>query len=329
MLTIGVRPLCLPLSSLPTNSSIVTTEVIADIQQTDCEVKTTEQTKVSEEQPVAEVEDISQDKQITYRTVTGERNTYNREKSYEEVWAKPVVEVAVQYGVSDVAIHKICKSLNVPVPPRGYWAKLRAGQKLKKTPLPAANGVKEIIGARTFKGVKATDSSSQPLAFLPESEREKVLLAAQQIKIPDENAKLHKKLQPISLWSKNGTKKIPFVGEVMNEITHLPYDTFLIPFLKGLGIKTTCKEANDVLFVNVWDLNRGYLNDNRVGHIDGLSVQSDATVILKDYIALFEFKRPHKAPSKNHVTLEQLGRQVLLALKYKKITVLRTLRSCW
>ena len=109
-----------------------------------------------------------------------------------------------------------------------------------------------------------------------------------------------------------------FVGEVMNEITHLPYDTFLIPFLKGLGIKTSCKEANDVLFVNVWDLNRGYLNDNRVGHMDGLSVQSDATVILKDYIALFEFKRPHKAPSKNHVTLEQLGRQVLLALKYKK-----------
>ncbi len=45
---------------------------------------------------------------------------------YEEVWAKPVVDVAVQYGVSDVAIHKICKSLNVPVPPRGYWAKLKA-----------------------------------------------------------------------------------------------------------------------------------------------------------------------------------------------------------
>ena len=212
--------------TLPANSTLkrsnraavstAVTEVIADTQQTDCEVKTTEQAEISEEQPVAEVGETLQSNKLTYREVTGERNTYNREKLYEEVWAKPVVEVAVQYGVSDVAIHKICKSLNVPVPPRGYWAKLRAGQKLKKTPLPAANGATEILGTRTFEGVKVAKTSSKPLAFLRESERDKVLLAVQQIKMPDDNAKLHKKIAAyksvVNVWNKNnmrpeGTKK--------------------------------------------------------------------------------------------------------------------------
>ena len=61
---------------------------------------------------------------------------YTRETLYEEVWNEPVSTVAKKYGVSDVAIHKICKSMDIPVPPRGYWAKKRAGQKVQKTPLP-------------------------------------------------------------------------------------------------------------------------------------------------------------------------------------------------
>jgi hypothetical protein len=145
---------CTPKRSKRAAVSTATSEIIADTQQSDSVVKTLGQTEISEEQSVAEEGETLQGNQLTYREVTGERNTYNREKLYEEVWARPVVEVAVQYGVSDVAIHKICKSLNVPVPPRGYWSKLRAGQKLKKTPLPPANGATEIIGARTFEGVK-------------------------------------------------------------------------------------------------------------------------------------------------------------------------------
>lgn len=61
---------------------------------------------------------------------------YTRETLYEEVWKEPVSTVAKKYGVSDVAIQKICKSMDIPVPPRGYWAKKRAGQKVKQTPLP-------------------------------------------------------------------------------------------------------------------------------------------------------------------------------------------------
>lgn len=52
------------------------------------------------------------------------RNIYDRETLYQEVWEQPVLKVAQKYGVSDVMIHKACKALNVPVPPRGYWAKI-------------------------------------------------------------------------------------------------------------------------------------------------------------------------------------------------------------
>lgn len=105
----------------------------------------------------------TQSSHLTYRSVSGERNTYNRGKLYKEVWAKPVVEVAVQYGVSDVAIHKICKSLNVPVPPRGYWARLRSGEKIQKPPLPVSKGSTEKIGTRTYEGVNVPEGPTPGL----------------------------------------------------------------------------------------------------------------------------------------------------------------------
>lgn len=44
--------------------------------------------------------------------------------------------VAERYGVSDVALAKTCRKLDVPLPGRGHWAKVAAGQKVKRTPLP-------------------------------------------------------------------------------------------------------------------------------------------------------------------------------------------------
>jgi len=61
---------------------------------------------------------------------------YDRKKLYEQVWSEPVLKVAKGYGVSEVWLGKICRQLNVPVPPRGYWARVRAGGKMKKPLLP-------------------------------------------------------------------------------------------------------------------------------------------------------------------------------------------------
>jgi hypothetical protein len=52
----------------------------------------------------------------------------SRDELIELVWSQPVVEIARDFGVSDVAIGKRCKALEIPKPPRGYWAKVNAGK---------------------------------------------------------------------------------------------------------------------------------------------------------------------------------------------------------
>ncbi|AEY67524.1 hypothetical protein [Clostridium sp. BNL1100] len=181
----------------------------------------------AEEQSANEFINENDNNQLSYRTVSGQWNTYNRGKLYDEVWAKPVVQVAVQYGVSDVAIHKVCKSLNVPVPPRGYWARIRSGEKIKKTPLPAAEGITEKTGLKTFEGVKIPVVPQQIVAFLTENERQKVLLAAEQIQLTDENAKLHKKIiayhSKVKEWNKNDRKPEGVQKGFKNYTNHPPF----------------------------------------------------------------------------------------------------------
>lgn len=53
------------------------------------------------------------------------------------VWDEPATKVASQLGISDVALGKLCSKLQVPKPPRGYWARVEAGQRPRKPALPA------------------------------------------------------------------------------------------------------------------------------------------------------------------------------------------------
>jgi hypothetical protein len=62
---------------------------------------------------------------------------FKREDLYGKIWNTPIVRLAKEYGISDVALAKICKKLKVPRPPRGYWAKLEFKKKIRRPPLPA------------------------------------------------------------------------------------------------------------------------------------------------------------------------------------------------
>jgi hypothetical protein len=59
----------------------------------------------------------------------GQPLTVSREDLYELVWSKPMRELAKDFGISDVALAKRCRRLAIPVPGRGYWARVDAGQK--------------------------------------------------------------------------------------------------------------------------------------------------------------------------------------------------------
>lgn len=59
-----------------------------------------------------------------------------REALYNLVWAVPVSKLARQFELSDRGLAKLCQREGIPVPPRGYWAKLAAGHPVRQTPLP-------------------------------------------------------------------------------------------------------------------------------------------------------------------------------------------------
>jgi len=126
----------------------------------------------------------------TYEQYGQTYNIYDRETLYKEVWMVPVTEVAKRYGVSDVTIRKVCQSLDIPTAPVGFWTKLRAGKSVTPIPLPISSKPAKKSGVRT--GTEYTPLiEKETLAFLNEEERTVVLSVATQIRIPNENAKMH------------------------------------------------------------------------------------------------------------------------------------------
>jgi hypothetical protein len=72
--------------------------------------------------------------------------TLTRLEMYELAWSEPMQSLAKKFSLSDRGLAKICASANIPVPARGYWAKLQAGKKVERWPLPArALGQRETI----------------------------------------------------------------------------------------------------------------------------------------------------------------------------------------
>lgn len=84
----------------------------------------------------------------------------SRQELYSQVWAEPMIKVAQKYGISDVGLAKICRRNNVPVPPRGYWARKQAGYKVDTIPLPRQNKDYKI----TITPPPGTNKVSLPVA---------------------------------------------------------------------------------------------------------------------------------------------------------------------
>lgn len=59
-----------------------------------------------------------------------ETQLYDRQQLLEDVWSSPVSHLTGRYGLSNAGLKKLCLRLQVPTPPRGYWAKLSAGKKV-------------------------------------------------------------------------------------------------------------------------------------------------------------------------------------------------------
>ncbi len=63
--------------------------------------------------------------------------TLTRAELYEKVWSTPMQRLANEFGLSDVGLAKVCRRHDIPLPGRGYWARIRFGQKPERAALPA------------------------------------------------------------------------------------------------------------------------------------------------------------------------------------------------
>ncbi|MGY3573136.1 hypothetical protein ACVMB1_000340 [Bradyrhizobium sp. USDA 4504] len=92
--------------------------------------------------------------------------TISREALYDLVWTEPVRTIAQRMGVSDVWLKKCCAKADIPVPDRGYWAKLRADKKVIRQKLPPRSpGMATVVTIGT--GPRSYPWPPNPEADLP------------------------------------------------------------------------------------------------------------------------------------------------------------------
>lgn len=90
----------------------------------------------------------------------------SREELFALVWERPATEVAHELGISDVALGKLCRRLQVPKPPRGYWARVASGKTPRKPPLPAYRSEIEERLRKQVKSKSQVSLSKLQLEFL-------------------------------------------------------------------------------------------------------------------------------------------------------------------
>jgi len=118
-----------------------------------------------------------------------ERFSFTREQIYAAVWSEPMRDACKQFGVTAVALAKVCRRLNVPRPRQGHWLRKSIGHEPPKKALPAA-------GADTplrWEGERWVEPAPEP----PRPATEKLpppRLAVEPMVVPETIGKLHPRL---------------------------------------------------------------------------------------------------------------------------------------
>lgn len=172
-----------------------------------------------------------------------------REELYEKVWSAPTVQVAAELGISDVALAKRCKKLNVPKPSLGYWAKVAAGQKPEKVSLPPT-------AAEAF--VQAAEKPLPKTLYLPETTKHLHPMAAELLRMLS-SAKLNYDKR---VWAGDSFSPLAKVGPASIELAAKCFDV-IVTNVEAIGIRFTLpkggrqagyfRRGNDRLYLEIED----------------------------------------------------------------------------
>ncbi|MEY9531201.1 uncharacterized protein YfcZ (UPF0381/DUF406 family) [Sinorhizobium fredii] len=136
------------------------------------------------------------------------KRTLTRKELYDLVWSTPILKLAEQFGLSDRGLAKICERNQVPVPGRGYWARLEAGQKVTKTPLRKMytpeletvhiGGFRQAVNPYVSFAIEATKAAKRVVAEATQSSeavQPKTIEIAPESKKLARQTKLHSSLE--------------------------------------------------------------------------------------------------------------------------------------
>ena len=135
--------------------------------------------------------------------------TLTREELYQRVWETPIDTLRREFGISNVGLGKICRHRQIPVPPRGYWAKKYAGHKMKPPP-PLPKPTKPEYGAAIHfhkEPVPKSEVVAEPETLPPEVAFERD--PANAITVPDDLRITHPVLrQQREYWQAIARKEV-------------------------------------------------------------------------------------------------------------------------
>jgi hypothetical protein len=91
----------------------------------------------------------------------------SRQELFEQIWETPISLLSKKYGISDVGLAKICKRMEIPRPPRGYWNKLKVGKAPPKPQLgPKSDSGREQIETTPTPANLRVATSTKPLELI-------------------------------------------------------------------------------------------------------------------------------------------------------------------
>ncbi|TBD58674.1 hypothetical protein ELH15_08935 [Rhizobium ruizarguesonis] len=184
------------------------------------------------------------------------QTNFLREALYEIVWTTPVKTVAAEHNISDVAFAKTCKQHQIPLPPRGHWAKLEAGKKVRRQPLPerALGMPREVsFGASRWDYYGSAPKNLMELELIPprpfdealSAVRDKVTKRVKRISVPRDLSRAHPVVR--KLLEADAPRRAKYWAATYKSLYDAPY--FDSPFeqrrLRALNSLFLCLEQND------------------------------------------------------------------------------------
>ena len=153
-----------------------------------------------------------------------DRIILQREALYKEVWQMPIMQLAKKYGISDVALAKVCRNMEIPLPPRGYWAKHAYGHAVRRAPLRALSekGRAEIAIDKTAEELFEIARKRKTTGQQKHKERQRIFRLQNELKEWEMSARIRAYLAAMRTPDhKNGADRVDFLAWAERYADHL------------------------------------------------------------------------------------------------------------